>query len=170
MNRGILLGTSPAAPVYWIVTPLLGKRLIGGGGRLTVNVFDAVPAGWFDVAAWLTVIVVVPDPTGVTCPDEFTVATLVTLLEYDKTPALTVVIKLDNEKEVSVVNLFGIFAKEITLGMKFATLGVETVLRAFPLPSLPYSATIEGVKLVPTACELNALRIPASVIGTLLFP
>jgi hypothetical protein len=56
------------------------------------------------------------------------------------------------------------------LGMKLATLGVETVLRAFPLPSLPYSATIEGVKLVPTAWELNALRIPASVIGKLLFP
>jgi hypothetical protein len=135
-----------------------------------MNVLDAVPAGWFAVAAWLTVIVVVPAPKGVTCPDEFTVATLVTLLEYDKTPALTVVIKLDKLKEASVVSLFGISAKEITLGMKLATLGVETVLRAFPLPSLPYSATIEEVKIVPTACELNALRIFASVIGTLLFP
>jgi len=78
---------------------------------------------------------------------------------------LTVVIKLDKEKEASVVSLFGISAKEITLGTKLATLGVETVLRAFP-----YSATIEEVKLVPTAWELNALRIPESVIGTLLFP
>jgi hypothetical protein len=162
INRADEVGTSPAAPVYWIVT-LFDARLIGG--RLTVNVLDADAAGWFAVAAWLTVIVVVPAPTGVTCPDEFTVATLVTLLEYDKTPALTVVIKLDKEKEASVVSLFGISAKEITLGMKLATLGVETVVRAFP-----NSATIEEVKLVPTAWELNALRIFASVIGKLLFP
>jgi hypothetical protein len=93
------------------------------------------------------------------------VATSVLLLEYDKTPSLTVVIKLDKLKEASVVSLFGISAKEITLGMKLATLGVETVVREFP-----NSATIEEVKLVPAACELNALRIPASVIGTLLFP
>jgi hypothetical protein len=98
------------------------------------------------------------------------VATSVLLLEYDKTPVLTVVIKLDKLKEASVVSLFGISAKEITLGMKLATLGVETVVRAFPLPSLPNSATIEEVKLVPAAWELNALRIPASVIRTLLFP
>jgi hypothetical protein len=83
---------------------------------------------------------------------------------------LTVVIKLDKEKEVSVVSLFGIFAKEITLGIKLVTLGVETVVRVFPLLSLPYFATIDGVKVVPTAWELNAVRILASVIGTLLFP
>ena len=88
INRADEVGTSPAAPAYWIVT-LFDARLIGGGGG--------------------------------------------------------------------------------GLGMKLATLGVETVLRVFPLLSLPYSATIEGVKLVPTACELNALRIPASVIGKLLF-
>jgi hypothetical protein len=164
MNRADEVGTSPASPVYWIVTPF-AARLIGGGGSVTVNILDAVPAGWFAVAACVTVIVVVPAPTGVTCPDEFTVATLVLLLEYDKLPVLTVVIKLDKEKEASVVSLFGIFPKEITLGIKLATLGVETVLRAFP-----YSATIDGVKLVPRAWELNALRIFASVIGKLLFP
>ena len=127
MNRGEDVGTSPAAPVYWIVT-LFDARIISGG-RLTVNVLDADAAGWFAVAAWLTVIVVVPAPTGVTCPDEFTVATLVTLLEYDKTPALTVVIKLDKEKGVSVVSLVGILSKDITPGMKFSTiLGVDIVL------------------------------------------
>jgi hypothetical protein len=83
---------------------------------------------------------------------------------------LTVVIKLDKEKEVSVVSLFGIFAKEITLAIKLATLGVEVVVRAFPLLSFPYFATIEGIKVVPMGLELNAVRIPASVIGTLLFP
>jgi hypothetical protein len=170
MNRADEVGTSDELPVYWIVTLFDARLISGGGGRLTMNVLDAVPAGWFAVAAWVTVIVVVPAPTGVTCPDEFTVATLVTLLEYDKTPALTVVIKLDKEKEASVVSLFGISAKEITLGMKLATLGVEIVVRTFPLPSLPYFATIEGVKLVPIGWELNALRIFASVIGTLLFP
>ena len=51
------------------------------GASATLNVADADPAMWFAVAAWLMVIVVVPAPTGVTCPDEFTVATLVTLLE-----------------------------------------------------------------------------------------
>jgi hypothetical protein len=150
---------------------LFAARLIGGGGRLTVNVADVDAAWWFAVAAWVTVIVVVPAPTGVTNPvDEFTVATLVTLLEYDKLPVLTVVIKLDKEKEASVVSLFGIFAKEITLGIKLATLGVETVVRAFPLLSLPYFATIDGVKVVPRDWELNAVRILASVIGKLLFP
>jgi len=94
----------------------------------------------------------------------------VTLLEYDKTPALTVVIKLDKEKEESVVSLFWIFAKEIILGIKLATLDVEVVVRAFPLLSLPYFATIEGVKVVPMGLELNAVRILSTVIGTLLFP
>jgi hypothetical protein len=55
--------------------------------------------------------------------------------------------------------------------MKLATtLGVEVVVRAFPLLSFPYFATIEGVKVVPMGLELNAVRIPASVIGMLLFP
>ena len=169
MNRGEDVGTSSAAPVYWIVT-LFDARLIGGGGRLTVNVADADAAGWFAVAAWLTVIVVVPAPTGVTCPDEFTVATLVTLLEYDKTPALTVVIKLDKLKEASVVSLFGISAKEMTLGMKLSTtLGVDNVSPDGKVP-VAYVVTIEGVKVVPTAWELNALRISAFVIWMLLFP
>ena len=75
----------------------------------------------------MTVIVVVPAPTGVTCPDdEFTVATLVLLLEYDKTPALTVVIKLDKEKGESVVDLFGIFAKERVGTALFTTSCVVT--------------------------------------------
>ena len=63
----------------------------------------------------MRVIVVVPSPTSVTCPIEFMVATLVLLLEYVMTPTLTVLAKLDILKEVSVVSLFGIFAKEITL-------------------------------------------------------
>jgi hypothetical protein len=55
---------------------LFAARLIGGGGRLTVNVADVDAAWWFAVAAWVTVIVVVPAPTGVTTPvDEFTVTT-----------------------------------------------------------------------------------------------
>jgi hypothetical protein len=56
------------------------------------------------------------------------------------------------------------------LGIKLDTLGVETVVRAFPLMSLPYFATIDGVKVVPRGWELNAVRILASVIATLLFP
>ena len=88
MNQAEDVGTSPAAPMYWIVT-LFDARLIGSSGGL---------------------------------------------------------------------------------GMKLATLGVEIVVRTFPLLSLPYFATIDGVKLVPMAWELNALRIPASVIGKLLFP
>jgi hypothetical protein len=170
MNRGEEVGTSPASPVYWIVTPF-AARLIGGGGNVTVNVADADAARWFAVAAWLTVIVVVPAPTGVTNPvDEFTVATLVLLLEYDKLPVLTVLIKLDKLKEASVVSLFGISAKEITFGMKLSTtLGTDIISPDGKVPVV-YVVTIEGVKVDPTACELNALRIFASVIWMLLFP
>jgi len=55
-------------------------------------------------------------------------------------------------------------------GIKLDTLGVETVVRVFPLLSLPYFATIDGVKVVPGGWELNAVRISSSVIRTLLFP
>jgi len=73
----------------------------------------------------------------------------VLVLEYDKTPALIVVIKLDNEKEVSVVSLFGILAKEITLAIKFSgTLGIDITSPVAKLP-VAYVATIEGVKIVP---------------------
>ena len=168
MNRADEVGTSSAAPAYWIVT-LFDARIISGG-RLTVNVLDADAARWFAVAAWLTVIVVVPAPTGVTCPDEFTVATLVTLLEYDKTPALTVVIKLDKEKGVSVVSLFGISAKEITLAMKLATTLGADIISPDGKDPVAYVVTIDGVKVVPTAWELNAARISAFVIWMLLFP
>jgi hypothetical protein len=41
------------------------------------------------------------------------------LLEYDKFPVLTVEIKPDREKGESVVNLFDIFSKDKTLGIKF---------------------------------------------------
>jgi hypothetical protein len=170
MNRADEVGTSPAAPVYWIVTPFAARTI--SGGTVTVNVDDADAARWFAVAAWLTVIVVVPAPTGITCPDEFTVATLVLLLEYDKTPSLTVSIKLklNKLKEASVVSLFGISAKEITLAMKLSTtLGVDNVSPDGKVPVV-YVVTIEGVKVDPTACELNALRISAFVIWILLFP
>jgi hypothetical protein len=88
----------------------------------------------------------------------------VLLLEYDKTPALTVVIKLDKEKGVSVVSLFGIFSKEITLAMKLATTLGTDIISPDGKDPVAYVVTIEGVKVVPTVWELNAARIPASVI------
>jgi hypothetical protein len=69
------------------------------------------------------------------------------LLEYDKFPVLTVEIKPDREKGESVVNLFDIFAKDKTLGIKFEVLLLLNVL----LDGKPsYVVTIEEEKLVPT--------------------
>ena len=44
MNNGRLLGISPAAPVYWIVT-LFDARLIGGGGGGLGTKFGTPDAG-----------------------------------------------------------------------------------------------------------------------------
>jgi Ca2+-binding EF-hand superfamily protein len=70
------------------------------------------------------------------------------LLEYDKFPVLTVEIKPDKEKGESVVNLFDIFAKDKTLGIKFEVLLLLNVLLSDGKPS--YVVTIEEEKLVPT--------------------
>jgi hypothetical protein len=92
-----------------------------------------------DVAVTLIVIVIIPSVRSVTCPDEFTLATLGLLLEYDNAPVLIVVIKVDKLKEVSVVVLFITLAKEITLGMKLGMLdaGEVTLVIAFPDSSFP---------------------------------
>jgi hypothetical protein len=92
-----------------------------------------------DVAVTLIVIVVIPSVRSVTCPDEFTLATLVLLLEYDNTPALIVVNKLDKLKGALFVVLFITLAKEITLGMKLGMLdaGDVTLVMGFPDSSFP---------------------------------
>jgi hypothetical protein len=51
----------------------------------------------------------------------------------------------------------------ICLGTKFETLGTDIISPDGKDP-VAYVVTIEGVKVVPTAWELNAARIPASVI------
>ena len=108
-------------------------------GVVTFNVVDVDPAMCSAVAVTLIVIVVIPSVRSVTCPDEFTLATLGLLLEYDNTPALIVVIKLDKLKEVSVMGLFIILTTEITMGTKFGMLdaGLVTLVMGFPDSSFP---------------------------------
>ena len=51
----------------------------------------------------------------------------------------------------------------ICFGTKFETLGVDNTSPLLKVPGA-YVATIEGVKIVPCGCVLNALRISAFVI------
>ena len=68
--------------VEWFITE--NTVCIGATGTETTSCVETGPAAVyipFAEAARLTVIVVVPAPTIVTSPDEFTVATLGALLE-----------------------------------------------------------------------------------------
>ena len=122
---------------------------------------------------------VVPPVRRFTSPDDELIEAICgSLLEKDNTPVgLFDVIVINDEIKKSSSRVFlvnEVWDKDrvvaICFGTKFETLVVDNTLPVGKVPGA-YVATIEGVKIVPTGSLLNAVRISAFVIGTLLlFP